>query len=377
MSRETEHQFFSADANTLITNLTSAYQSIVGRVVHPASPEKLFLSWLASGLLEVYQKMNYAANQNLPSRATGENLDALAELFYQRSRPEATPAYVTMQFTISETQDTTLIIPAGTRVTNASGSPVFATVEDVTVNIGQTSAEVQAVCQTPGTSGNGYTAGQISSCVDVFPYYASCRNIDTSNGGSDAPGDDEFYNLLVASEGGWSCAGPISAYIYFAKSVSSDIADVVANTPSGGLVYIYTLMADGTPADSTIKNLILQTCNSKDIRPLTDHVVAADPVITTYNISLTYYMSLESEKSATELQNDVADAVNDFIIWQAGKLGRDINPSRLIQMVMTAGAKRVEVVSPVFTRLNDGSNNQAPGLAQVGTITLTNGGYEE
>jgi len=236
--RNPDYLFINESADSIISDLTATYESITGTTVHPASPVRVFLSWVANAILHINQNINYAANQNLPSRATGANLDALAQLFYMRSRPEATPAYVTMQFTISSVQSSTVIIPAGTRVTNAAGDPVFATTEDATIAIGSTSTTVLAECQTAGSSGNGYAIGQISECVDVFTYYESCTNINASAGGSDAPDDDTFYEMLRASENAWSCAGPKNAYKYWAKSVSADIADVVVNSPDPGEVNI-------------------------------------------------------------------------------------------------------------------------------------------
>lgn len=375
--RNPEYQFIEATADSIIAELTTKYEELTNTTVHPSSPVKLFLSWCAAAILQIYQNINYAANQNLPSRAEGENLDALAELFFMKKRPDATPAYVTVRFNISEAQSTTLTIPAGTRVTNGSGDPIFETTEEGVIAIGETYVDVLCVCQEAGTVGNGYTAGQITELIDVFPYYDSCANTETSDGGSDSPNDDEFYNLLMTSTDAWSCAGPVGAYKYFAKSVSSDIVDVVVNTPNPGEVNIYALMSDGSMASSAVKNLISAACNDDEVRPLTDTVSVEDPSTVAYDITLTYYMSTESEKSSTEITEDVNTAIDEYKLWQSGRLGRDINPSRLIQMIVEAGAKRVVLTSPTFTHLNDGSDGNAPDLAVVGTVTVTNGGYED
>lgn len=378
--RNPDHQFIETSAETIIAELTSKYEELTNTTVHPSSPVKIFLSWCAAAILQIYQNINYAANQNLPSRAEGENLDAIAELFFMKKRPDPTPAYVTVRFTISEAQTSTLTIPAGTRVTNANGDPVFETTEEGVIAIGQTTVDVLCVCQDAGTVGNGYSAGQITELIDVFPYYDSCTNIETSDGGSDSPTDDEFYNLLMNSTDAWSCAGPVGAYQYFAKSVSTEVADVVVNSPNPGEVNIYALMEDGTKAGSAVKNLIAAACNDNEVRPLTDTVSVEDPEEVSYDIELTYYMSTESQKSAAEISDDVDTAVSEYQAWQAGRLGRDINPSRLIQMLVEAGAKRVVVTKPTFVHLEDGSdvlNHPVPQLAQVGTVSVTNGGYED
>ena len=65
------------------------------------------------------------------------------------------------------------LIPGGTRVTTVDGSLTFETIADAYVDIGNTTVDVAARCQTEGNIGNGYLSGQISAIVDVFPYQPS------------------------------------------------------------------------------------------------------------------------------------------------------------------------------------------------------------
>ena len=296
-------------------------------------------------------------------------------------RPAATPATVTMRFHISEAQSTAILIAKGTEVCDSDGSIIFATTEDAYIAIGDTYVDVSCECAEDGTVGNGYTAGQINSLVDdSIIYFDHCENIDESDGGSDVPDDDEFYNLMVASEDAYSCAGARGAYEYWAKSVSTEIADVVVNSPEAGTICIHALMDDGTIASSEIKAAILAACSADSVRPLTDYVTVVDPEVVTYDITLTYYLSEDSTESAADLEAAIEAAVDEYVIWQSGKLGRDINPSKLISMIMEAGAKRVVLTSPTYQHLEDGRDIQdvnTPQIASVGTITLTNGGYED
>ena len=73
----------------------------------------------------------------------------------------------------------------------------------------------------------------------------------------------------------------------------------------------------------------------------------------------------------------VADAVERYKAWQSEKLGRDINPSKLTEMVMETGVKRVEIRQPAYTVLSDGSRGVVPDLAVIGSTTIINGGVEE
>ena len=379
-----DYQFVNTDPEVLVTSLIAAYENITKQTVHPSSPERLFISWVADVIVQTRAQINYAANQNIPSKAWGTNLDILAELFYEKERPQAQPSTCTVRFTISAPQTSSILIPAGTRVSDASGKLYWQTTADAYVPIGETTADVQVFCMVTGVEGNGYKVGQVNKLVDVFPYFLSCENMSESDGGYDTATDSEFYNILRESEDAYSTAGPVGAYVYWAKSVSTDIKDVAAIMPTdpdtgmlmGGHVNIYALMADGTIASETIKELILAACNDDSVRPLTDFVSAKDPGVVDYNITLTYYIPVDTTNSAAGIQSAVEEAVNEFVKWQSGKLGRDINPSRLISMIMETGIKRVDLTEPVFTVLNDGKDNIAPDVARVANITITNGGYE-
>lgn len=226
MSRNPLYQFVDTDTTKLEAALVDAYEAIVGHSAQPSSPERIFIAWVASIILQERVYLNHAGNQNIPSRAEGANLDALGELFYQHTRPAATSSTVTMRFNISEAQTSAVLIPKGTRVSNGQNM-FWATVEDRYIAAGQTYGDVTAECMTAGTAGNGYLAGQIATIVDVFDYYTSCTNLTESGGGSDAPTDDEFYEQLRQSEDNYSTAGPKGGYIAKAKAVSNDIADSI------------------------------------------------------------------------------------------------------------------------------------------------------
>ena len=321
---------------------------------------------------------NWTGNQNIPSRAEGENLDALAELTCIRARPEAKAATCTMRFSISEKQKSAVLIPAGTRISDASKALVWETLEDNYVPIGETYVDVEnVVCQTAGTVGNGYTPGQINKLVDVYDYYTSCENITTSAGGSDAPDDDEYYELMRASMDAYSTAGATGSYIYWAKQVSTEIMDVAAVSPTPGVVKLYVLMNGGTLADKEMKAKVLSECSADERRPLTDWVFVEDAEVVPYNIAFTYYTQSDAGISAADLAAAVEKTVEDFVSWQCGKLGRDINPSHLIGELMKTGVKRVELTAPAFTALRDGSDKNVPQVAKLqGAPSIINGGYE-
>ena len=377
MSRNTEHQFIPTDGDPIISKLIAMYELLTGTVVHPASPEMQFIRWVGNIIIHERVLNNYTGNQNVPSRAEGENLDALAELTYLRERPDSKAATCKMLFSISEAQDAAILIPAGTRITDANGTLTWETIEDVYVPIGETSVETQARCQTVGVIGNGYAVGQINALVDVYDYYSECKNVTASEGGADRATDDEYYELMRASMDAFSCAGARGGYIYWAKQVSTEIVDVVANSPVPGEVKIYVLMEGGTLAGEEMKNKVLAACSEDTKRPLTDHVFVEDAEVVPFDINFTYYLQTGRTKSAAEVAAAVNEAVEQYKAWQCGKLGRDINPDELREYLYHTGIKRIELTAPAFTALRDGRDKKVPQVARVGTVTITNGGYED
>ena len=171
MNQGPEYKFIPTDPEDIIIWLTAIYEEIMGVTVQPASPERNFIQWLAEAIVLERVLTNYVGNQNIPSRAVGDNLDALAELFYTQKRPQAKAATCTMRFTISEPQAFVVLIPKGTRVTDAEKTLVWETLADVYVNAGEAYADTKVQCQTAGKQGNGYVAGQINSIIDPFAYF--------------------------------------------------------------------------------------------------------------------------------------------------------------------------------------------------------------
>ena len=68
---------------------------------------------------------------------------------------------------------------------------------------------------------------------------------------------------------------------------------------------------------------------------------------------------------------EVAAAVDDYILWQKSKIGRDINPSELTRRMVNAGAKRVAITHPAFAAAGQYE------VAVCGTRSVTYGGLED
>lgn len=365
-----EISFVDTDTATLESLLVQSYEAFTGRTLYPADPARLFILWLADIMIQERVAIDFSAKMNVPRYAEGDYLDSLAELFKDAYRLEPAAAKTTLRFTLSVPLEVATVVPAGTRVT-PGGEIMFATAEDLTIQAGETTGDVEAECLTTGEAGNGFTAGQISQLIDIFPYFERVQNTTESAGGADRESDAAFYERMRESVETYSTAGPLGGYEYFAKSASAQIVDVRATSPEPGEVDVRVLLSGGAlPTEETLK-LVREMLNDEKVRPLTDHVTVGAPEQVKYKIDFTYYTEEGGTLTVPEVEANVNAAVADFKAWQGGRMGRDVNPSRLVQMLMGTGIKRVEVRSPEYTVVPDGSVAVVEGEA-----TMTNGGAE-
>ena len=316
--------------------------------------------------------INETAKKNVPRYAKGNYLDSLAELFKDIKRLPATPAMAKFRCYISMAQNQSVIIPKGTRIT-FDGEIIFETTEELEIKAGETYGEVNGKCQTPGIIGNNLAPGQVKEIVDVYDYYLKAENITKTEGGAEVEGDTEYYERMRESMESFSTAGPINAYIYHAKSVSAAIADVAATSPEPGIVDIRILLQNGEQPTQAMLEEIEAALNASDVRPLTDVVTVSMPEEDMFELDVSFFIGRNEQVSTSIIEQDIKAAVEDYIRWQTGKMGRDINPSYLIQLMMATGVKRVEIRKPIFQVVED------THVARINrnTIRILNGGVED
>ena len=368
-------QFVETDTETIINSMIALfelmYEEMTGKKkkVYPGSPERLFISWCAAIVIQQRVLIEETAKKNVPRYAEGEYLDSLAELFHDIERLPAEPAVATFRCYISEQQPQSVYVPAGTRIT-FDGEITFATIEELEIKAGELYGDVVAECQTAGTVGNDLAPGQVTEIVDVYDYFLSVENITKTSGGTDEEEDAEYYYRMRESMERFSPAGPENGYIYFAKSVSTAISDIAATSPEAGVVDVRVLLKDGQEATETILQQIEEKLNAKDVRPMKDIVTVSVPDKDIFNIDLTYYIEKNTQASSTIIAQEANAAVEKYIEWQTEKMGRDINPSKLVELMMAAGIKRVDVREPVF-RVVENTH-----VAKLGDRNVINGGNE-
>ena len=372
--------FVNTDSETILSEMIAGFEEITGRKLYPASPERLFIAWCAAVIIQQRVLINEAARMNVPRYAKGEYLDSLSELFYGIERLPASSAVATFCFYISEVQNKSVFIPKGTRIA-FDGEIVFETVEELEIPAGETKGEVIGKCQISGPEGNGIAVGQIKNIVDVYDYYLKVENVTETSGGADTERDEDYYERMRESLESYSTAGSINSYIYHAMSASTAISDVNVTSPEPGVVDVRVLLEGGKLPTETVLEEIRKKLNADDVRPLTDFVTVSSPKEDLFEVDLTFYTDKNLPVSSSIIDREVRKAVEEYLKWQQEKMGRDINPSNLIQRVMNAGVfpginpvvKRVEVRKPVF------QNVEPEHVARLdeSTLQILNGGTED
>lgn len=354
----------------MVRDYQDRYKAITGKdvVLDRADPMSLILYALS---IQVYQALLYVdktGKQDLLKYSYGAYLDNLAAM-KGIAREQAKPSRAMIRFTLSGIRPSTVEIPEGTRVTN--GEVYFQTESHAEIPSGESSVDVAAECMTSGVVGNNLEVGEINILVDPVPYVAKVANTEPTTGGADIEDDDTLKDRIYIAPSKYSVAGPEESYRYWVKTYNSNISDVLIYSDDPVDVVIEFIMNDGElPSESMLLG-VQKFLSDEQIRPLTDRVTVKAPETVEYKVNVKYFVNQSDLKKVDTIKTAVNVAVDDYIQWQRSKIGRDINPSQLIQQMVSAGAKRVEVALPVFQVIGKAN------VAKLSSKTVTYGGLED
>lgn len=121
-----------------------------------------------------------------------------------------------------------------------------------------------------------------------------------------------------------------------------------------GRVRIVPLMEGGGIPDEDTLQRVLEACNARDVRPMTDVVSVEVPTTIEYGVKLTYWTTPREEGAVVEAIEGDGGVIDAYNAEQCSTLGRDIIPDVLKTMAMEAGAIRVEIEEPAYATVEDG-----------------------
>lgn len=342
--------FAESDPDEVDLQIVTTVEALLERKLARADPLRLFLRGIEALMIQQRILIDTAAKQGLLAYASGDNLDHLGVLV-GTDRLTAAAAQTTLQFSLGGAREMATIIPAGTRATAGNGV-MFATDETAVIEAQNLSVTTTATCTTSGSAGNGYAPGELSQLVDPLPFVAAVTNISKTEGGSDIEADEAYRLRIQEAPERFSAAGPSGAYAYHAKRANALIIDVSVDSPAPGEVVIRPLLQGGQLPDGEIIKQVSEKLNARDVRPLTDKVTVEAPTTIQYNIDLSYWIDRTDTSEAVAIQKATENAIQEYLIWQSEKLGRDINPTELYYRLRAAGAKRAEIREPVYTQVD-------------------------
>lgn len=364
-----EINFLTTNPEDLSSELIQLYEELEGRKLAEADPLRIIFLAVTSFIAKQNVSINDAARQNLLYYARG---DVLKHKGQESNTPilAATPATTTLRIHLSTRLTSPKIISKGTLATANRAAIFFASKEEVVITTQDDFVDVEMVCTVTGPEGNGFLIGEINTLVNPLPYVSRVENITVSAGGALEEDEESYRERIYLAPERLSTAGSAGAYEFFARSASQLISDVYVDTPEEGRVVISVLLENGQLPSREILDKVYEIVSDRRVRPLTDFVTVTEPETVAYDLDVTYYIETSAVDKSL-IRAAVEQAINDYIVWQSSKFGRDINPTKLISECYRAGAKRVDVHTPIATVV---SKNQ---VAKLNNKTVNFGGVED
>lgn len=358
--------------NQAIIDYQDDYEKTTGEeiVLYPGNRDRLLLNVMAGMVYQAMEISEYEFKQNFIQFMDEEVLKNWgANLGFHESNLKASTC--TVEFSISNSLGFDVSIPAGSRVT-AGDDVYFATDYDAVIPAGETAVNVSCTCTEEGSVGEGYAPGQIDMMADPLINVSGVRNVDFSSGGSDDFELDDLRERIYLFPSTYSTAGPEDAYIELAKEYDSNIVSVECITNKDtATVEMYVMLVDAVVPDNIYCERVKEHILHSGRIPDTDNLVVYPPDVVEYELHAKYYISEKNKDTEAIIRESVEDAAYTFSIQNSEQIGLDINPDIFIGYARVAGAKRVEISSPVY---------QPVGRSQIAicsSILLEYGGLED
>lgn len=340
--------FVNTDIESIKSEIISELQETFGRNLDAADPVRLIALTMAAPIAQTRILANMAIKQQTLLYAEGAQLDTLGAA-YNVSRAGSVAASVYLQFSRGEGGGMVVIQPGELVVSGAGFDWV---VSGFSWGSGDTTSPlVAATCTTLGTDANGVQRGEITTISqnpNQRPF--TVTNVTVSAGGEDSESDLDYATRIRLKFDSFSCAGPQSAYLYYAKSASADIEDVSIDVPRPCYASLYVLKKGGIippandPVILAIKDALGVDSTDSKVRPCTDivHVLPCGEVGYTFEVypSSSFYVAQDAVDlySYDTVVENVKAAFADWVVWTRSKMGRAVDVTRLVSLMQAAGA---------------------------------------
>lgn len=331
----TELHYLTYDPDEIWESIQDAYMDAGGDVLYPGDEKEMLLRAVEALLISMLGRVDTGLRMGTLRYAEGDFLDVLGDNRGCSRIPDA-PAHAMVTVTLAAGYDP-LTIPAGAQLVS-DGILHWSLDTDITYTGIAESVIAGITCIETGMVGNTLTEGTMMQFSQRFPQVVSVKVTTSASGGMDLESDDSYRERIREWGLGIVTTGPEYVYESKARSAASEIIDAKAIKLEPGKVGIYLLLAEGTELE-TVKQAVLDACNPRDVRPLTDLVEVYEVETLEYNITVQY----EVDPAALVSVADLNAAVAEYQAWQDNTIGIPFNPDRLLAELYRAGATRVAI----------------------------------
>lgn len=404
--------------------LIDKYEQETGTILYPAQDARILIQLIVYYASLVKTQFNDAAKLNLVEYSRAPFLDFLGR-YKNCERTAASKGKDLLKININTTFSDDLTITKGLQVKTKDGKYIFETTKDLVINAGETSGTVEIESMEAVSEVNNYKAGDINTVISSsFSFIDSVENLNGVQGGSDEEEDEHYIERIILSPEGYSVAGPEAAYRYFALSAHPSIKDAAIDVPkedASVLINDVESILTGETSDNNLysveinyktgemkinlkqslsngtvikvkiphpyeldvytltegetSQVVLDAVETalKDVRPLSDYVVAKSAQIKTFKISGTVYMySNADEEKVKETVNEV---LNNFLGEFKNRLNKSVIKSKIITEVCSIeGVYDFKPTSP-SSNLTAAKNICYTG--EIGTLKYERTSYAE
>lgn len=157
-------------------------------------------------------------------------------------------------------------------------------------------------------------------------------------------GDAALRERIQMAPQGFSVAGPIGAYMFFARSASGAVKDARPSSPEPGQVLVTVLSHEGDgSASSELLAVVNAAINDEDVRPLTDEVTVQSADIVHYEIKAVIYTDTGPD---TGIVMDTVQESTASYTEAMRKVSLSVPISGIYAALHLSGVSKVELLEP-------------------------------
>lgn len=159
----------------------------------------------------------------------------------------------------------------------------------------------------------------------------------------DGESDDRFRRRVQLAPEAYSMGGPRGAFIYWALTLSTEIADAWAFCPADGVVRIVVAGAAGEPVSDDCIAELVRFYDQEDVRPLTDEIAVQKAELVPFDVSLTGVLA--RGPSPATVKAEIEAAIRTYCTGRY-RIGQEVRRNGIIAAAMVRSVDDVTNVLP-------------------------------